>query len=203
MNEVCSDNRFEVIRIAKERLLAATNIDTSPDEMKVLDNFLFRCWQMGWLDRYEKKIKNNVPEINVGKWIPCSEKLPENEQTVEITFVRKRWKTGEKMFLTARAFYTDGTTTTEESDYVWEETDNWEYDEEKESHIIPEGWWESVTFSEQFDAVDTAVIAWRPLPEPYIPEELHCGSAEKGYIQLLPGIHKTDGFFLARLKKES
>lgn len=111
-------------------------------------------------------------DTNVGsKWIPCSEKLPENEQTVEITFVRKRWKTGEKMFLTARAFYTDGTTTTEESDYVWEETDNWEYDEEKESHIIPEGWWESVTFSEQSDAVDMAVIAWRPLPEPYIPED--------------------------------
>ena len=38
--------------------------------------------------------------------------------------------------------------------------------------------------------------------EPYIPEELHCSSTEKGYIQLLPGIHKTDGFFLARLKKE-
>lgn len=79
MNEVCSDNRFEVIRIAKERLLAATNIDTSPDEMKVLDNFLFRCWQMGWLDRYEKKIKNNVPEINVGKWISCSERMPEDK----------------------------------------------------------------------------------------------------------------------------
>lgn len=38
--------------------------------------------------------------------------------------------------------------------------------------------------------------------DPYLPEELHCETTEKGYLQLLPGIHKTDGFFLARLKKE-
>lgn len=52
MNEVCTDNRFEVIEKAKRHILEATNIDTSPEEMKVLDNFLFRCWQMGWLDKY-------------------------------------------------------------------------------------------------------------------------------------------------------
>lgn len=50
--EVCSDNRFEIIEKAKKHILEATNIDTSQDEMKVLDNFLFRCWQMGWLDNY-------------------------------------------------------------------------------------------------------------------------------------------------------
>lgn len=38
--------------------------------------------------------------------------------------------------------------------------------------------------------------------DPFLPEELHCSSTKKGYLQLLPGIHKTDGFFLARLKKE-
>ena len=52
MNEVCTDNRFEIIEKAKKHILEATNIDTSPDEMRVLDNFLFRCWQMGWLDKY-------------------------------------------------------------------------------------------------------------------------------------------------------
>lgn len=52
--EVCGDNRFEIIAKAKEHLLDATNIDTSEDEMKVLDDFLFRCWQMGWLDRYDE-----------------------------------------------------------------------------------------------------------------------------------------------------
>ena len=52
MGEVCSDNRFEVIAKAKRDLLKSTNIETAQDEMAVLDNILFRCWQMGWLDRY-------------------------------------------------------------------------------------------------------------------------------------------------------
>ena len=44
-----------VIDRAKQDLLKSTNIDTSPKEMEVLDDFLFRCWQMGWLDQYEKQ----------------------------------------------------------------------------------------------------------------------------------------------------
>lgn len=35
---------------------------------------------------------------------------------------------------------------------------------------------------------------------PYMPEALK-EEADKGYIQLLPGVHKTDGFFLAKLRK--
>ena len=51
--DICGDNRFEIIAKAKKHLLDATNIDTSPKEMEVLDDFLSRCWQMGWLDRYD------------------------------------------------------------------------------------------------------------------------------------------------------
>lgn len=36
---------------------------------------------------------------------------------------------------------------------------------------------------------------------PYMPEMLK-EEADKGYIQLLPGVHKTDGFFLAKLKRK-
>lgn len=54
MGEICTDNRFAIINKAKKHLLESTNIETSIDEMKVLDNFLFRCYQMGWLDRYEE-----------------------------------------------------------------------------------------------------------------------------------------------------
>lgn len=53
MGEVCGGNRFEIIAKAKKDILSSTNIESSKDEMKVLDNFLFRCWQMGWLDKYE------------------------------------------------------------------------------------------------------------------------------------------------------
>lgn len=51
--EKCSDNRFDIIEKAKEDILKKTNIETNNEEMKVLDSFLFRCWQMGWLNKYK------------------------------------------------------------------------------------------------------------------------------------------------------
>ena len=54
MGDICGDNRFIIIERAKEDILQSTNIESSKDEMNVLDNFLFRCWQMGWLDKYDK-----------------------------------------------------------------------------------------------------------------------------------------------------
>lgn len=49
---ICGDNRFEIIAKAKEDIISATNIEDAKDEMECLDSFLFRCWQMGWLDKY-------------------------------------------------------------------------------------------------------------------------------------------------------
>lgn len=51
MSEMCGDNRFELIGEFKGKLIENTNIESSPEEMAVLDNILFRIWQMGWLDR--------------------------------------------------------------------------------------------------------------------------------------------------------
>ena len=116
-----------------------------------------------WLEHNNSALKNSI-------WIPCSEKFqkfPENEQEVEITYIRQHYKTGEVLYQTARAFYEDGTLTTEESNYSWHGTDNWEYDEKTDSLIIPEGWFESVSFTDEFGIVDMPVIAWRPLTEPY------------------------------------
>jgi len=53
MADICGDNRFEIIERAKKDILATTNIESRKEEMEVLDDFLFRCWQMGWLQRYE------------------------------------------------------------------------------------------------------------------------------------------------------
>lgn len=36
-----------------------------------------------------------------------------------------------------------------------------------------------------------------------LPEKLPCETKEKGYLQLIPGIHETDGFFMARLRKNT
>ena len=37
--------------------------------------------------------------------------------------------------------------------------------------------------------------------DPYIDAELHSAATEKGYLQMIPGVHKSDGFFMARLRR--
>lgn len=39
--------------------------------------------------------------------------------------------------------------------------------------------------------------------DPYLCEELRGETTARGYLQLLPGIHKCDGFFMARLKRKN
>lgn len=53
---VCTDNRFELIAKYKAKLVEATNIETDKAEMDVIDNVLFRIWQMGWLDTLEQVV---------------------------------------------------------------------------------------------------------------------------------------------------
>ena len=55
MAECFTDDRFELISKYKQKLIEATNIESSPDEMAVIDNILFRFWQMGWLDKLEEE----------------------------------------------------------------------------------------------------------------------------------------------------
>ena len=81
MGDICGDNRFEIISKAKEDILNSTNISSSEDEMKALDNFLFRCWQMGWLDRYNEEKKQSMIKsiinamltagLSQDKWTKC------------------------------------------------------------------------------------------------------------------------------------
>ena len=58
VGEICCDDRFGIIARAKAYIIKATNIETSADEMKVLDNFLFRLWQLGWLNMFKVKPMN-------------------------------------------------------------------------------------------------------------------------------------------------
>lgn len=70
MADLCTDNRFELIEKFKKKLIESTNIETSPEEMNVLDNILFRFWQMGWLDKLElPPAQPDVPDTNVGDMI--------------------------------------------------------------------------------------------------------------------------------------
>jgi 16S rRNA (cytosine967-C5)-methyltransferase len=38
---------------------------------------------------------------------------------------------------------------------------------------------------------------------PYLPRELWRLTTQEGYLQLMPGIHESDGFFLARLRRDN
>lgn len=38
--------------------------------------------------------------------------------------------------------------------------------------------------------------------DPYLPEELHSETTALGYLQLLPGVHDTDGFFIAKFRRK-
>ena len=59
-------------------------------------------------------------------------------------------------------------------------------------------------------AENEAMVEWitKNLPlelvslEDYLPEELYSETTKRGYIQLLPGVHKTDGFFIAKFRKK-
>lgn len=50
MADICNDDRFEMIKRVKERLIKGTNIEARPEEMAVIDSILFRFWQLGWLE---------------------------------------------------------------------------------------------------------------------------------------------------------
>ena len=112
------------------------------------------------------------PAEDCDEWILCSDKMPENGEIVEITYMREAYgKKGEVRYRTARAFYTDGTMTTEDSGFYDEDAENWEYCAEEDVTYIPAGWWESAEFGEALSAIDSKVIAWRPISEPYRPQK--------------------------------
>ena len=39
--------------------------------------------------------------------------------------------------------------------------------------------------------------------DPYLPRQLHSLTTSEGYLQMIPGIYPTDGFFIARFRKET
>ena len=117
-----------------------------------------------FIEAYSKAIEIVKRYENDG-WILCSERLPENEKEVEVSVERRLQDKIIKF--TCRAFYEDGTVRTDNSAFCWDNCDDFEYDEEKDSSIISNGWFESNRYSEEFVAVDDFVIAWRNLPIPY------------------------------------
>lgn len=98
----------------------------------------------------------------MAKWISVEDRLPE----VETEVIVLAWHGNHAVVTTG--IYQDGTMTTEDSTWYWG-NDGFEYDEEKDTFIVPEGWWEYKHYNgdgEYNYAVDDVVTHWMPLPEP-------------------------------------
>ena len=131
-------------------------------ERKVMSQCISSDYCKGWNDAVEA----------MPKWISVEERLPENEKTV-LAATKHRFYThnGIRETITISAvFHTDGKTFSGDSKYNFDEGDvDLIYDEDNDEYLVPEGWWESTYFTEQFAAVTEEVLFWMPLPEP--PEE--------------------------------
>ena len=106
--------------------------------------------------------------VTVQEWIPVKERLPENEQDVIICAERRCYSNPNSFIrIVAKAFYTDGKHDTEHTAYAWNnDYIDMEYDEENDAYLIPEGWWESIEYREEFSAVSDFVTHWMPMPQP-------------------------------------
>lgn len=122
------------------------------------------------LENHISELTEKVAQLEAAqpKWISVKDRLPDNEVDVLICVERRHYSDPSKYIrFVVKAFHTDGRTNSEESSYVWStEYLNMDYDEEADAYIIPEGWWESIEYGEEFSAVSDFVTHWKPLPEP-------------------------------------
>ena len=99
------------------------------------------------------------------RWVSVDDRMPNPEEEVEVAYVYKHWKDGHEVHLTCRGMYEDGKIATDDSNYVWDDTFGFDYDEDIDDYLIPEGWYECSSFSDTFGDIDMRVTHWMPLPK--------------------------------------
>ena len=95
----------------------------------------------------------------MNNWISVKDRLPKPEEEVFIYTQNGTVTT---------AIYEDGKMSTDDSIWCWYDLD-FVYDEENDTYLIPEGWWEYRHYNpdDVYNfAVDDVVTHWMPLPEP-------------------------------------
>ena len=141
--------------------------------MDVREKLVELLREVQYLGGLEEKIADHLIAngVTVQEWISVKDRLPEPETEVMILAEHKTYsfKGAVKMrHIVTTGMYEDGSKNTEDSEWHWE-TDGFEYDEEVDAYIIPEGWWEYKHYNgddEYNHPVDDKVTHWMPLPQP-------------------------------------
>ena len=93
----------------------------------------------------------------MSEWIKCSERMPKSGMPV-IAFVQRL--EGKPWTRRIRAMYV-AKGTLEAAD-----TEDGEYDEERDAYFVAPGWYENNEFEETHWSVSDSVTHWMPLPDP-------------------------------------
>lgn len=148
--------------------------------LSAIDDYFHKIESDCMLTEVDKAIKMAINALKAqlseedktfGKWILCSDRMPECEQEVLICTEKKL--VGRDAYIDSivtPAIYEDGTMLDNDSMWRWEDIDYAGWDDEEDCGIIPEGWWENRHFNPDEvynNEVDQKVIAWMPLPEPW------------------------------------
>lgn len=106
-------------------------------------------------------------------WIKVTDRLPESEKPVEITFRWKKWDNPDEYWYgTCNAFYEDGSIPVDDSAYNWDDYDDDDlvWDEFTNTWYVPRGWHEDVWFMEESYQIDESqyeIVAWKEKCKPY------------------------------------
>lgn len=102
------------------------------------------------------------------EWISVKDRLPECEQEVLVRVKHKQYSSEKFYYVTTTAMHEDGTMNTEDSMWFWNDME-FDYDEENDVYLVPEGWWEYRHYNPDDvynNMIDGEVTHWMTLPEP-------------------------------------
>lgn len=131
--------------------------------IKYAGDLFDKLCELGWDIDTAAAFCDAIPDADISEpeWISVIEDKPPVETEVMILAMR-----GTTPVITT-GMYEDGSMNTETSNWWWE-TDGFEYDEDLDAWIIPEGWWEYKHYNgddEHNHAIDDKVTHWKPLPK--------------------------------------
>lgn len=105
-------------------------------------------------------------ELNCMEWISVKKIKPECEEEVLVR-VKHEYPNGKLYYITTTAIYEDGKMNTDDSIWYWDNDVDFDYDEENDEYLIPEGWWEYRHYNPDDvynNMIDGEVTHWMKLP---------------------------------------